>query len=174
MFEEKTVEKHVVFEGKIIRVRKDDAALPDGTPCTREVVEHGGGACILCVVDGKVVLVRQFRYAYGETLWEIPAGKLERGEDPKAAALRELGEETGFVAEDAKPLFTLYPTPGYCNEKIYLFEAVNVREGARHPDAGELLETRLVPLGEAYDMLARGEIKDGKTAVALLLYKERT
>ena len=85
---ETTVEKHYLYRGKIVNFRCDDALLPDGTPCKREVVEHPGGASVLCVREGKILLVKQFRYAYGEELYEIPAGKLERGEDPAAAAVR--------------------------------------------------------------------------------------
>lgn len=96
---EKTVEKHTLYKGFIINLRVDDALLPDGRPCKREMVEHPGGAAVLCVEDGKVLLVRQFRYAYGEELLEIPAGKLDKGEDPAHAAARELEEETGRVAD---------------------------------------------------------------------------
>ncbi len=171
--EERTVQEHVVFEGKIIRVRRDEAVLPDGRPCFREVVEHRGGACVLCVCEGSVLLVKQFRYPYGETVLEIPAGKLEAGEDPKAAALRELGEETGLVAEDAELLYVMYPTPGYCNEKIYIYEAKRVTKGLRHLDEGEFLDAEFVPLEEAYAMLENGGLHDAKTAVALLLYRTR-
>ena len=96
---EKTVQKHYVYEGKIISVRCDEALRPDGKPCKRELIEHPGGACVLYVEDGRMLLVKQFRYAYGEVLYEIPAGKLEAGEDPALAAARELSEEAGVEAE---------------------------------------------------------------------------
>ncbi len=166
-FTEKIVNKNYVYRGKIVNVRCDDALLPDGTPCKRELVEHPGGACIVAVLDGKIALVRQFRYAYGEELLEIPAGKLEAGEDPAQAALRELGEETGLVAGSSRLLFTLYPTPGYTNEKIYIYEAENVRRGNAHPDAGEFLDVLFLPLEEAFAMVADGRIRDAKTIVAL-------
>lgn len=130
---EKTVEKHTLYKGFIINLRVDDALLPDGRPCKREMVEHPGGAAVLCVEDGKVLLVRQFRYAYGEELLEIPAGKLDKGEDPAHAAARELEEETGRVAERVEKLFTLYPTPGYTNEKLHVFLAHGVHMGHVHP-----------------------------------------
>ncbi|MGN0822689.1 MAG: NUDIX domain-containing protein, partial [Candidatus Gallimonas sp.] len=109
---ETTVRKNYIYRGKIINVRCDDAELPDGRACKREMVEHPGGAGILCVRDGSVLLVRQYRYAYGEEIYEIPAGKLNPGEDPALTAQRELKEETGVTAK-VRLLYTLYPTPGY-------------------------------------------------------------
>lgn len=165
---EETLQKNYVYRGKIINVRCDDAQLSDGRPCKRELVEHSGGACVLCVIDGKVVLVRQFRYAYGEELLEIPAGKLNAGEDPLVAAKRELEEETGLVAKRLEHLYTLYPTPGYTNEKIYIYRAFDVERGEQHLDEGELLNVVFLPLDEAIAMVRRGEIRDAKTIVALL------
>ena len=170
---EETSSKNVVFEGKIITVRCDDAILPNGRPCKREIVEHPGGASVFCILDGKVVLVRQFRYAYGEELLEIPAGKLEKGEDPMAAAKRELEEEAGIVANSLSLMTVLYPTPGYSNEKIYIYEAGGVRRGERHPDSDEFLNVEYIPFTEACNMVARGEIKDAKTVAALLYYRAK-
>ena len=167
---EKTVEKHYVYEGKIIKVRRDDAILPNGEPCIRELVEHSGGASVLYIEDGKVLLVRQFRYAYGESVYEIPAGKLEYGEDPKAAAARELEEEAGVKAGRLELLFTLYPTPGYTNEKIYIYRAYEGEKVQAHLDEGEFLDAAYIPLERAKEMLANGELKDGKTIVDLQAY----
>ena len=167
---ETTVKKNYVFEGKIIKVRRDDALLSNGKPCTREVVEHPGGACVLCVHEGKVALVKQFRYAYGEALYEIPAGKLEVGEDPLLAAKRELEEETGLVAKRLEHLFTLYPTPGYCNEKIYIYEAKEISLGKVHPDADEFLDIVYLPVEEVYAMIENGTVRDGKTIIAIKHY----
>ncbi len=169
---EKTLQKNYIYKGKIVNLRCDDAELPSGAPCKREIVEHPGGAAVLCVREGKAVFVRQFRYAYGEELLEIPAGKLERGEDPMLAAKRELEEEAGLIA-DLVPLTVLYPTPGYSNEKIYIYEAVNVREGARHPDSDEFLDVVQLPLEEAYARVKSGALRDAKTIAALLLYKNK-
>ena len=163
---ETTVEKHYLYRGKIVNFRCDDALLPDGTPCKREVVEHPGGASVLCVREGKILLVKQFRYAYGEELYEIPAGKLERGEDPAAAAVRELEEETGIRAR-VRMLYLLYPTPGYTNEKIYIYRAEGVKEGRVHLDDGEFLTSAFYPLEKTAEMIERGEIKDAKTVVAI-------
>ncbi len=167
---EKTVEKKYIYEGKILNLRCDDAELPDGKPCKREIVEHGGGACVLCVREGKVLLVRQYRYAYGESLYEIPAGKIDKNEAPVVAAKRELEEEGGLCAEALKLLFVLYPTPGYTNEKIYIYEAVSTRETKAHLDEGEFLDVEYIPLERARKMLETGEIKDAKTIVALQYY----
>ncbi len=166
-FEEKTVNKNYVFRGRIINVRCDDAVLPDGTPCKREIVEHGGGAAVLYIREGAVLLVKQFRYAYGEELYEIPAGKLEKGEDPALTAARELEEEAGLIPERMEHLYTLYPTPGYTNEKIYIYRAEGVRQGSVHLDEGEFLTSAFYPVATAKEMIERGEIKDAKTIVAI-------
>ena len=167
---ERTVKVNYVYRGKIVNLRCDEAALPDGRPCKREMVEHPGGASVLCVYEGKVALVRQFRYAYQEELLEIPAGKLEKGEDPMLAAKRELEEETGLIAGELKPLFTLYPTPGYTNEKIYIYEALGVTSGKQHLDEGEFLNVVFLPVEEVARMIERGEIRDAKTIVAVQCY----
>ena len=167
---EKTVTKNYVYHGKIIKVRNDDALLPDGNPCKREVIEHSGGACVLCVLPQGVLMVKQYRYAYGECLYEIPAGKLEPGEDPMAAAKRELEEEGGVIAGELKLLQVIYPTPGYTNEKIYLYEASNCQFGNAHLDEDEFLTAEFIPLDKAKAMLINGEFKDSKTIIALQSY----
>ena len=164
---EKTVRKNIVFEGKIIRVRCDDALLPDGRPCRREVVDHPGGASVLYVREGKVLLVRQFRYPYGEETLEIPAGKLDPGEDPAHTAARELAEETGWEPASVEHLYTIYPTPGYSAEKISIDRARGVRAGAAHPDEGEFLTAAFYPVSDVLAMIERGEIRDAKTIIAV-------
>ncbi len=171
--QEKTIAKNYIYKGKIVNLRCDDAELPNGEPCKREVIEHSGGASVLCVREGKVALVRQFRYAYGEEVLEIPAGKLNAGEDPAEAAKRELEEETGLVAQGIRHLFTLYPTPGYTNEKIYIYEVSSVKEGKQHLDEGEFLNVQYIPVSEVLEMMDRGEIKDAKTIVALQWYARK-
>lgn len=170
---EKTVKKNYLYLGKIINLRVDDAQLPDGRACKREIVEHSGGAAVLCIRDGKVALVKQFRYAYGEEMYEIPAGKINAGEDPMETAARELTEETGLIAKKLRKLYVLYPTPGYTNEKIFIFEAEDVEQGAQHLDDGEFLNVDYIPLEEAYAMVDRGELKDAKTVVALMDCRNR-
>ena len=167
---EKEVQKNYVYRGKIINLRCDDALLPNGQPCKREIIEHPGGACVVYVEDGKVLLVRQYRYAYGESLYEIPAGKLEKGEAPLLAAARELEEEAGVRSQDFDLLYVCYPTPGYTNEKIYIYRANGGEKVAAHLDEDEFLEAEYIPEERVAEMLKNGEIRDAKTIIALQAY----
>ena len=167
---EKTVKANYIFRGKILTLRCDDAALPDGKPCTREFIEHGGGACVLYVKDGKVLLVRQYRYPYAESIYEIPAGKLDKGEEPIKTAVRELEEEGGLVADELKLLYVMYPSPGYTNEKIYIYQALSAHETKACLDEGEYLDAEYIPVEKVKEMLLSGEIKDAKTIIALQAY----
>ncbi len=169
-YEEKTVKKNYIYEGKILNLRCDDALLPDGKPCKREIIEHSGGACVLYVENNAVLFVRQYRYAYGESIYEIPAGKLEKGEDPALAAARELEEEAGIRAEKLIHLYTVYPTPGYTNEKIYIYEATGGVKTQSRLDEGEFLDVEYIPLDKVKEMLKGGEIRDAKTIIALQAY----
>lgn len=172
-FEEKTLSSEVIYRGKIVTLKRDRVLLPNGKESVREVVEHPGGACVLCVEEGKVALVKQFRYAYGEELFELPAGKLNPGEEPVLCARRELEEETGLVAKELSLLFVLYPSPGYFNEKLYVFEAKGFEKGTEKLDEDEFLSCCFLPVEKALSMIERGEIKDGKTVAALLFYAAR-
>lgn len=169
-YEEKTLKKNVVYQGKILDLRVDDALLPDGKACIREIVDHSGGACVLYVQDDKAVFVRQYRYAYGKTVLELPAGKIDKGEDPSLAALRELEEETGIRAKRVEYIYTLYPTPGYTNEKIYVYRAFDGEQVRAHLDDGEFLDVEWLPLSQVKEMLRKGELRDAKTIVALQHY----
>ncbi len=167
---EKTVSKNYIYKGKILSLRVDDALLPSGAPCKREIVEHSGGACVLYVENGKILFVKQYRYAYGEEVYEIPAGKLEKGEEPSVTALRELEEETGIKAEKAELLFTVYPTPGYTNEKIYIYRAHGGVKTEQSLDEGEFLDVEWISVERVKELMKSGEIKDGKTLIALQAY----
>ena len=169
-YEEKTVRKNYIYQGKILSLRCDDALTHDGKACKREIVEHGGGACVLYIESGRVLFVRQYRYAYGEEVLEIPAGKLVKGEDPKTTAIRELEEETGIRVKDAELLFVLYPTPGYTNEKIYIYGASAGEKVSAHLDEGEYLDVVWLSIEEAKKALQTGELHDAKTIVALQRY----
>lgn len=167
---EKTVSKNYIYKGKILTLRCDDALLPDGRPCKREIIEHSGGACVLYVENDAVLLVRQYRYAYGESIYEIPAGKLDKGEEPICAAARELEEEAGIKAEKLELLFIDYPTPGYTDEKIYIYRAYKGTKTKKHLDDGEFLDAEFVPLCKVKEMMKNREIRDGKTLIALQAY----
>lgn len=166
---EKTVLSEYKFNGRIINTRVDTVELPDGRLSEREIVEHHGGVGILAVTaDDKVALVRQYRHPYGEIIYEIPAGKLELGEEPVECAKRELYEESGFHADSWQCLGEVYPTPGYCSEVIHVFRATGLHSGENRLDDGEFLECELVPLETAVQMVMSGQIKDAKTQIALL------
>lgn len=170
---ETMLESKEIFNGRVIRVTVDKVQLEDGTTSTREIVHHHGGACILPVdADGSVTMVRQFRYAFGEEIWELPAGKLEADEDPFEAAKRELSEECGLTADNFIDLGVVYATVGYDSEKIYLWAATGLHSTAQHLDAGEFLDVVKMPFDEALGLVMDGTIKDSKTQVALLKYAQ--
>ena len=167
-FEEKTLEKNVIYSGKILNLRKDRVSLPDGKAGVREIVEHSGGSAILCEKDGKILMVKQFRYAYKEEIWEIPAGKVNAGEDSVKTALRELEEEGGIKADNMELLFTVYPSPGYTSEIIRIYRATGLTETRAHLDEDEFLSAEWIEKPRLKNMIERGEIKDSKTLIALL------
>ena len=169
---EQTLDSRLIFDGKVIRVTLDTVRLENGDTSMREVVHHHGGACIMPVTDqGEVYLVRQFRYALGEEMWELPAGKLEAGEDPFEAAKRELTEECGVYADEYISLGQIYPTVGYDTEIIYIWAARGLHPAAMHLDADEFLTPERIPLAQAYEMVLSGEIKDAKTVAGILKFK---
>ncbi len=173
-YQEKTVKKNIVFEGKIVNVRQDEAELHTGKRVLREVVEHSGGVAVLAL-DGEqnAIIVRQFRYPFMKELIEVPAGKLEQGEEHRSAALRELKEETGFRPEKFEFLGSIYPSPGYCAEILYLYLARELEQTGAEPDEDEYLNVEKIPFSSLVDMAAAGEIHDSKTLCAIFMAKER-
>ena len=168
-FTEKPVKQDYIYKGKIINVRVDDALLPNGTTAKREVVEHPGGVCVAALTENEELLfVEQFRYPYFENVLELPAGKLEYGEDPFEAGKRELKEETGATAKNYVSLGELYPTPGYCGEIIHMYLARELDFGEQKLDDDEFLELKRIPLKKAYEMVMTNEIKDSKTQVGVV------
>ncbi|MBQ9859504.1 MAG: NUDIX hydrolase [Clostridia bacterium] len=166
---EKTLSQTTAFQGRLLRLRVDEVRLPDGSTAGREVVEHPGGVAVLALTDTEeVLLVRQFRYPYGEILTEIPAGKREAGEEPLVTGMRELAEETGYRADNYTFLGTLYPTPGYCDEVIYLYMATDLHLVDAHPDEDEFLEVGRMPLAQLVDLVLDNRIPDAKTQTAAL------
>ena len=166
---EKTIRETTIYDGKIIRVHVDDIELPNGRPAIREIVEHPGGVCVAALTkENTLTFVRQYRYPYHKVLLELPAGKLEKGEDPLEAGLRELEEECGLQAENVRSLGCVYPTVAYCSEIIHLFLATGLVKTKQHFDEDEFLETVELSLDEAVDLVMRGEITDSKTVAMVL------
>lgn len=163
-----------VYSGEILTVQKDIVALPNGENVCREIVRHNGACCVVAIDDQKnVFLVRQFRYALNNEVLEIPAGKLDViGESPLDAAKRELFEETGVKANDWVDLGTIYPSPGYCDEVIYLYVATDLtQEDSLHLDEGEFLKVEKYSLDEIFEKILYGKIRDSKTICAILKLK---
>lgn len=168
-FEERTLNSKVVYEGKVVTVIKDDVELADGHKSFREVILHPGGVVILAMQgNGNVLLVKQFRYPLKETVFELPAGKLERNENPDDASMRELEEETGYRAKQWQSLGYINTTPGICTEKLYLYFATDLDFVGAHPDEGEIIKCFEYPLPEVLKMINDGKINDAKTICAIL------
>lgn len=168
-FFEKKLSGKTVYDGKILKLEVDEVELPDGNKSTRECIRHCDGAAVLLVEDGKILLVKQYRYLYGKVMYEIPAGKLESGEDPKAGGARELEEETGYSAELVR-LMELYPSVGYTDEVIHIFIADNFEYVGRNPDKDEFVESEFISVCDVLAMIERGEICDAKTVAAVYKY----
>jgi ADP-ribose pyrophosphatase len=169
---EKTISSEEIFSGRILHIRRDTVELPGGGRSFREVVDHPGGVCVLALDDeNRVLLVRQFRYPYEKVLTELPAGKLEIGEDPEQAALRELREETGASPGTFQSLGELYPSPGYCGEIIRMYLARKLTFGEASLDEGEFLNVERMDFARLVELVLSGEIRDAKTIAAALKTK---
>jgi ADP-ribose pyrophosphatase len=170
----RVIQHRRLYEGRVVSLDVDEVAEPGGVRATREVVRQRGSVAALPVLDdGRVVLIRQYRYAVDERVWEIPAGRIDPGETPEEGARRELEEEVGYEASDLEPFCTFYTTPGFCDERLHLFRASGLRKVQARPEEDERIEAAAFTLEEARAMIARGEIREGKTLVALLLEGER-
>ena len=169
IFEEKSVSSKKIFDGKVIKVRVDEVAMPDGSTATRELVEHPGGVGIVALTDNnEIILVKQYRKAVGTVVSEIPAGKLEPGEEHLVCGMRELEEETGYKAKNFKYLGFIYPSPGFMDEKTHIYLATELYPGKANLDPDEYLDTFKMPLKELEDKILNNEIKDAKTVVGVL------
>jgi ADP-ribose pyrophosphatase len=168
--EHETLESRIIFEGKVVRLYVDLVRLPNGVEAEREVIRHWGAVGMVPIdEDGCVFMVRQHRHATGEELVEIPAGKLDPGEDPLDCGKRELMEEIGYSAAEWLKLAVFYTSPGFSDEILHLYLARDLREGTASPEEDEFLEIMHLPLSEALRMVSRGDIKDSKTVAGLSL-----
>jgi ADP-ribose pyrophosphatase len=161
-----------IYDGRIVKLRLERVALPNGATVTLELVRHVGASAVAAVdANGRVALIRQYRHAAGGYIWELPAGVLHAADEPPlACAERELREETGLSARAWRPLGSIVTTPGFSDERIHLFLARDLDQGAHARDHDEIItELRAVPLGDALAMIRRGEIVDGKTIAGLYL-----
>ena len=163
-----------VYTGRVINLDVDTVRFPNGSTGELEMMRHPGASAVVPFLsdptgeDPQVLLIRQYRYAAQQFLYEIPAGRLDPGESPEACARRELREETGCTAQRVERLTTMYTTPGFTDERIHLFMAVGLTRGDDSREADEFIEVETMPLSNALSLVERGEIQDGKTALGLL------
>lgn len=172
----KVLSSKVVFECKLFRVYHDKIIEPGGEQNERDVIRHNGSVVILALDNSKykgdpwIVMERQYRHAANQYLWELPAGKIDEGEEPLAAAQRELIEETGYRAKKWRPLVEYFASPGFLGEAMKVFVAEGLEAGNAEPEDDEVIELRLVRLSEVLKMIKKGAIMDGKTLTSVLLY----
>lgn len=166
---EETISSTAIYDGAVIKVHVDDVLLENGSNAKREVVDHLGGVCVAVLdSENRLFFVRQFRYPYSQVLLELPAGKLEKGEDPFEAMKREQLEETGTTGTGYIYLGDIYPSPGYCGEVLYVWACRADSRGDMNLDADEFLEVETIPLEKAVEMVLSGEISDAKTQIGIL------
>ena len=177
LMELKQLDRKLIYSGKVFDLIVDSVEYPSGRTGVREIAHHPGGAVAVPLFeDGEVLLVKQFRYPLGRNIYELPAGKLGSGEDPRVAAARELEEETGFVADSLEHLVSTYTTPGFCDEELHIFLATGLREspsGHKREEGEFSMTVERIPMARAIAMVEAGEIKDSKTIIGLLWMDRR-
>ncbi|MFT8362412.1 MAG: NUDIX hydrolase [Sporolactobacillus sp.] len=172
---EKKTKSQELFKGRVVDLFLDHVQLPDGTTATREVVRHPGAVAVIAVTpQGKLLLVRQYRYPIDKIIYEIPAGKLEAGEDPLLAAQRELEEETGYKCRELRRIISFYTTPGFSDEYIHLYYTDSLIAGTQHLDRDEFLEASAFELKEAVQLVETKQIADLKSLYAVQYMQLRT
>ena len=166
---EKTITSEQVYDGIVVKLFSDNVELDNGTKAVREVIHHPGGVCVAALDENEnVFMVEQFRYPFAQVLTELPAGKLEYGEDPETCGRRELREEAGVLADRFEYLGCLYPTVAYDTEKIHMFLATGLTPTKQDLDEGEFLDVKKMPLKQAFEMAMSGELPDAKTQLAVI------
>ena len=171
-FEEKTLESHMIYKGAILNLRRDKVTVMEGTSY-REIVEHNGGAVIAAVRnDGRMIMVKQFRKPAERVMLEVPAGKIDAGEDPMAAALRELKEETGYTAGHIQKMTQMYPSVGYSQEILHIFLCTELEAGETAFDENEAIDIETYDIDILAGMVMTGQIQDGKSQIAILMVKQ--
>jgi ADP-ribose pyrophosphatase len=172
--ETKVLKKIQLHQGRVFALIREKITLPNGTTIDLDIIRHPGAAAMVPLSEeGSLVMVRQYRHAIGEYIWEIPAGTLNSGESPLECAKRELIEETGYSATEWEELGAIVPVPGYSDEEIHIFLAQGLRPARQDLDPDEILHVREIPLEEAFHMVEKGEIKDSKTISSLFLLRTR-
>ncbi|MFD2617706.1 NUDIX hydrolase [Terrilactibacillus laevilacticus] len=167
-FEEKTLSSETIFNGRIVQLVVEDVELPNGAKSKREIVKHPGAVAVIAQTDdNKVILVRQYRKPLEKEIYEIPAGKLEPGEEPESSAIREMEEETGYTCGSVQHLVSFYTSPGFSDELLHVYVATDLVKGKPHLDEDEFLEIEEVELNEALQMIQDHRIYDAKTVYAI-------
>ncbi|TAA72505.1 NUDIX hydrolase [Planococcus salinarum] len=175
-FEEKTISSERIYEGKIINLKVDEVSLPNGHTSKRELIEHPGAVAIVAITaEKKIIMVEQYRKALERSIIEVPAGKLEKGEDPETTAMRELEEETGYTAASLQLIQSFSTSPGFADEVVHLFfaEGLSKSQSGAVTDEDEFVELMEVTVEEAEQMMQDNRIYDAKTAFAVLWAKQR-
>lgn len=168
IFEEKTVSSEEIFDGVIIKLRVDSVEMPGGHLATREIVDHPGGVGIVAITDdSEIILVKQFRKPIEKAIYEIPAGKLDNGEEHRLCGIRELQEETGFTAKNFEYLGFIYPSPGFANEVTHIYLATELTKGELNLDPDEFLDVEYVKIDKVKEMIMNNEINDAKTVYGI-------
>lgn len=172
-FTEKLSKRNRIYKGNAVDFYCDEIILPDGKKATREYLSHPGAVAVIPFVDKKnIILVSQYRYPVGRLTWEIPAGKLDKGEKPSVCVGRELEEETGFKAKKIVKLISYWPTPAFANEVLHVYAAFGLTETQKSPDEDEFIEHKIMPFKKALELVKKGKIMDSKTIIALLFWSQ--
>ena len=167
----KILRSEIIYKGPVFGVRRDEVLEPGGIRTTREVVTHPGSVVVLPLLpDGRILLVRQYRHATRQFLWELVAGRIERGENPRQAAARELLEETGYRAKRYRVFLDIFPTPGFLEERMYILLAQGLTSGDARPEEDEKISSRVFSRSQLRQMIRRGKLRDAKTIAGLLYY----